>query len=1079
MSEPRIPPDQDQRDLILNCLDRNILVEAAAGTGKTTSMVGRMVALLARGECRIEHLAAVTFTRQAAAEMRGRFQIRLEQEAQAAEGETRATLVRSLDNLERCFMGTIHSFCARMLRERPVEAGVGVDFREVEEAEDKAFKLEAWAEYVTACHQNHDPILKKMSRLGMELRDLKDGFLDLTRFPDVGSWPVEPAEPPDLGPAVEALIDYGRHIRGLLPRLPRDSGNDKLIPKYRRLARMISQADLADPLQVVELLEEFCGSEPSAVKKVWPNGKEMVPEESARWNRMKEDHAEPVTAAWRRLRYNAALEALAPAVAAYDRLREEAALTFQDLLLRAAGLLKTSPRVRSYFRRRFTHILVDEFQDTDPVQAEVMLLLTAHDPAQNDWRCCAPAPGSLFVVGDPKQSIYRFRRADIVTYNQVKEIILKSGGLVASLRANFRTVAPVRDWVNSAFEQVFPQEADEFSPAYTPMEAGREEDQGAEPLGVKTIRIPRSAKNRDQAADYETGLIAARIRQAVDQGLELPRTSGELARGLDRAARPSDFMIISPFRSRLSLFASALSRAGLEHQVVGGTTVNDLDELGLLRNCLGAVLNPHDALALVGTLRGPLFGAGDPELFAFKQAGGVFDFRVEVPESLDHQIKALFADAFERLRSYSSWFRRLPPLAALERMVADLGLAALAGMDREGAMRAGALAKGMELLREWQSRSWTLAGLKDNLDLLLSGEPKVDGISAVWPEEPGVRIMNLHQAKGLEAPVVFLADPQGNDRKYPPTIHVDRSGEQSRGYLPFYQKSGFHKVRWADPPDWEEKKAREERFAQAEENRLLYVAATRAGSGLVVSQRESYKNRNRWQPLEKFLDGAEEMGYPAGDGPEEEQGPRIRPEGVAAQLAEIGTRWIEASRPSYSSGPAKALALTQEDWVEKGWGKGKEWGTVIHNLLEAAMLDPGADLHNLAAAFLSDQELSLEEAPEAVAQVRAVMDSEIWKRAGRADFCLAEAPFETLLEDQTEGGKVHVRGAIDLVFQEEGEYVIVDYKTDNTAGRDPSAILEKYRPQLEIYARAWSALTTQRVKEKGILLVKERLYLTL
>ena len=813
MSEPRIPPDQDQRDLILNCLDRNILVEAAAGTGKTTSMVGRMVALLARGECRIEHLAAVTFTRQAAAEMRGRFQIRLEQEAQAAEGETRATLVRSLDNLERCFMGTIHSFCARMLRERPVEAGVGVDFREVEEAEDKAFKLEAWAEYVTACHQNHDPILKKMSRLGMELRDLKDGFLDLTRFPDVGSWPVEPAEPPDLGPAVEALIDYGRHIRGLLPRLPRDSGNDKLIPKYRRLARMISQADLADPLQVVELLEEFCGSEPSAVKKVWPNGKEMVPEESARWNRMKEDHAEPVTAAWRRLRYNAALEALAPAVAAYDRLREEAgALTFQDLLLRAAGLLKTSPRVRSYFRRRFTHILVDEFQDTDPVQAEVMLLLTAHDPAQNDWRCCAPAPGSLFVVGDPKQSIYRFRRADIVTYNQVKEIILKSGGLVASLRANFRTVAPVRDWVNSAFEQVFPQEADEFSPAYAPMEAGREEDQGAEPLGVKTIRIPRSAKNRDQAADYETGLIAARIRQAVDQGLELPRTSGELARGLDRAARPSDFMIISPFRSRLSLFASALSRAGLEHQVVGGTTVNDLDELGLLRNCLGAVLNPHDALALVGTLRGPLFGAGDPELFAFKQAGGVFDFRVEVPESLDHQIKALFADAFERLRSYSSWFRRLPPLAALERMVADLGLAALAGMDREGAMRAGALAKGMELLREWQSRSWTLAGLKDNLDLLLSGEPKVDGISAVWPEEPGVRIMNLHQAKGLEAPVVFLADPQGNDRKYPPTIHVDRSGEQSRGYLPFYQKSGFHKVRWADPPDWEEKKGQRGAF---------------------------------------------------------------------------------------------------------------------------------------------------------------------------------------------------------------------------------------------------------------------------
>jgi len=112
--------------------------------------------------------------------------------------------------------------------------------------------------------------------------------------------------------------------------------------------------------------------------------------------------------------------------------------------MRAAELLRHEG-VRRYFRRRFTHLLVDEFQDTDPIQAEVMLLLTADNPTEQDWRACKPVPGSLFVVGDPKQSIYRFRRADIVTYNMVKQIIQKNRGELLTLTCNFRTVPAITD----------------------------------------------------------------------------------------------------------------------------------------------------------------------------------------------------------------------------------------------------------------------------------------------------------------------------------------------------------------------------------------------------------------------------------------------------------------------------------------------------------------------------------------------------------------------------------------------------------------------------------------------------------
>ena len=174
--KPQTPPDQAERNLVTSELDKTMLVEAAAGTGKTTAMIARMVALLVAGKCRTDTLAAVTFTRKSTAELRARFQIDLEKAARAAKGEARARLDAAVATVERCFIGTIHSFCARLLRERPVEAGVDVGFQELDEVADARLRQQAWEEYIARLLATDDPILAELEELGIEIRGLGPTF---------------------------------------------------------------------------------------------------------------------------------------------------------------------------------------------------------------------------------------------------------------------------------------------------------------------------------------------------------------------------------------------------------------------------------------------------------------------------------------------------------------------------------------------------------------------------------------------------------------------------------------------------------------------------------------------------------------------------------------------------------------------------------------------------------------------------------------------------------------------------------------------------------------------------------------
>ncbi len=1125
--ERPLPPDIEQRRLIVEELGRNMLVEAAAGTGKTASIVGRMVALLARGECSdIRTMAAVTFTRKAAAELRARFRVALESAVRDAEGVERERLSTALASIEQCFTGTIHSFCGRLLRERPVEAGIDIAFEEIEEETDAVIRTEAWREYCAGLIAGvPGGTLEGLAEVGLQLTDLEDAFKAFAIYPDVGRWPVPSAR--DLAiltdEAIPALGDYVAHMLRLSTDLPRAYGNDTLIQSYLRIPRVVSHYDdLRDPRQLTEILGDQFDRSVRLVQKEWAKEGKLTKDdgkaEELRWNTFREEVVRPVMRAWREARYAPAMRALEEARGLYDKRRaERGQLNFQDLLMKSAALLRDNPHVRRYFRSRFTHLLVDEFQDTDPIQAEVMLLLTASDFDETDWRRCTPRPGSLFVVGDPKQSIYRFRRADIVTYNEVRDIILGGDaaddmGMLVHLSANFRAVEPVIGWVNSVFQPDsttgfiddtgdmlrFPAEGSGESPPYVALKKGRQDGNAGELSGIYSLTIPEGAGNKDPATEYEADLIARFIRSAIDSGVTVSRTTDQLQDGRSEQVDPSDFMIITLSTAGLSTYARKLQEYGIPHQVTGGTALNEVEELGLLLLCLKAVARPDDPVALVAVLRSPLIGVSDAALYRFKKADGHFNYNASLPEDLEPEDARVFDDAFARLRRYHSWLSRLPAVSAIENIVADLGLLALASARPGGDVQAGSLGKALELVRRAQHDVWTTVQLVDYLEQIVAAEEKYDGVSARSDEVPRVRVMNLHKVKGLEAPVVFLANAYG-ESSHEVDLFVDRSGGSVLGFMAIYgPPRGWAKgPLLAHPDDWDALAAREDTFRAAERLRLRYVAATRAGSAMSITRRvPAGKNTNNaWKYFGPHISADRSV-----EDPGEQSPPVLEKKAISIDMAEsaaraITERLLAAERPTHEVSPAKAYALAAsgerapagrsgpdrsppvqgETGVEGEFGV--EWGQAIHELLELAMLHPDADLLAWAQTILAENDIDPAHAASALETVSSVTDSDIWRRALNSPMRLTEVPFEMVLEDVDP--PTLVRGAIDLVFSENGGWVLVDYKTDRVATAEGVELLAKtYSPQLDLYSLAWERCTGESVKEAGLYLTREQTFVT-
>ena len=319
-------------------------------------------------------------------------------------------------------------------------------------------------------------------------------------------------------------------------------------------------------------------------------------------------------------------EEIWPVLRYYEEQKRRAGrLDFLDLLFKARDLVRGDAAVRAALQQRFSHIFIDEFQDTDPLQAEILLLLAADDPAETDWRCVTPRPGKLFLVGDPKQSIYRFRRADVALYQNLKQRLCARGSELEVLSVSFRAIPEIQHMVNAAFAPLMPQDT-ETQPAYVPLQPFR--SGGEQQPAIIALPVPEPYSKFDRITDVQ---IDQSLPDATAAFLDwLLKESGWTITERDAPRqrvriRPRHICMLfrrlnSYGRDITRPYVRALEARHIAHVLVRGGSFNQREEVEAIRNALAAIERPDDELCVYATLRGPLFGFADGVLLRFREA---------------------------------------------------------------------------------------------------------------------------------------------------------------------------------------------------------------------------------------------------------------------------------------------------------------------------------------------------------------------------------------------------------------------------------------------------------------------------
>src|SRR5882724_7834601 len=873
--QAKLLADEAARARIRDDLDTTLVVEAAAGTGKTSALIGRILSGIISGRVSLANIVAVTFTDFAAGELKLRLRSAIEQARQQdCSPETTEFLNQSVRELEEARIGTIHSFCADLLREHPVEAGIDPLFEVA--PDDMTYPLfdlafERWFERQLAnAGEGARRILRRPPRkefgsgrsatLARRPREsgpkpiLRSAALELIKERDFTA-PWKQSEGFDRDSIIDELVremqDLGEWSEAGQP----DQWLTKSLAYLKHYVSEITRVEALGERRDYDGIEaRLFGFLPAWKSKNYRAyfARDTFPKDEllTRRDELKVRVQEFVDKAGAdlapRLR-----EELWLVVEGFEQLKERAGyLDFVDLLLRARNLIRDNRDIRLELQRRFTHIFVDEFQDTDPLQAEILMLLGSDDPDQRDWRQARPVPGKLFIVGDPKQSIYRFRRADVALYQEVKRQVVASGGALVDLNVSFRSVPEIQNAVNAAFAPVMAEES-LTQAKYVPLAPSRD-GYYAQPA---IIALPVSQPYGDfgRVVDWkidesQPGDVAAFLNWLLT---ESGWTVTERGRSEERVPLQARHICLLFRRLRhystdvTREYVQALETFRIPHLLVGGSSFHSREEVEAIRNALTAIEWPDDELAVFATLRGPLFAFTDSQLLSYRSiCSTLHPFKQppdDLPESLAEVVEALgILRELHRRRNRRPIAEGIQTLLSLTRAHAGFanwstGEQALANIMRLTDMARRAERNGLISFRAF-------------LDWLDEQAESGDVGDAPIMEEgvDGVRIMTVHKAKGLEFPVVLLVDITAKDTREP-SKWVD-------------QTAGLSAMRLAGctPIEVQEHADDEMRKEQEEAARVLYVAATRARDLLVVCAVGDH-------PYEGWLATLNPVLYPAED----------------------------------------------------------------------------------------------------------------------------------------------------------------------------------------------------------------------
>ncbi len=1117
-------PDQDSRERIATDLGRTLFVEAGAGSGKTSALVARVVALVRTGVAELANIAAITFTDKAAADLRDRVRRALEDAAATDPSGDAAGRCRSaVEALDGAAFGTLHSFARRILSEHPVEAGLPPRIEVLDEVASGVEFERRWGTFLDTllADASLERTILALLACGVKaaaLRQLAQAFDDNWDLVDERV-PETAAEPPSahamLAPAL-AGIDQVIAWQGAC----REPG-DKLYGRLDEIARYVQRLRSFD--DEVELLEALASSNRPTFK-VGNHGKkenwdldlsQFRAQVSAAAGPLSDLASEVSGACARRL----ACAIRGFTLGAANERRAAGRLEFHDLLVLARRLLRDpvhGPAVRAQLHARYQRVLLDEFQDTDPIQIELAVRIAAAAPCEESsgskpWPEVAVAPGHLFVVGDPKQSIYRFRRADIEVYLLAQRCFALEGAGAVELSTNFRTNAGVIGWVNQVFASLMAESPGSDAPStprpeYRPLSTVRD----LPPVGAAVSVLGRNAHPAGTTAAEvraaEAAQVAAVVANAIHEGWSVGDRYSP--RGW-RPARFSDVAVLVPARTSLPFLEDAFDRASIAFRTESGSLVYATRAVRDLLMVLRAISDPSDHLRIVSALRTPLMGCGDDDLFRFKvQCQGRWSFLDTQPDTVpfDNPVRSGLA-YFRSIYDQRYW---KAPSELLDQVARDRRAFELGFSDR----RARDVWRRLRFVID-QARSWSEA-TGGNLRQYLTWVERQSGegvrvTESVLPEtdDDAVRIMTIHGAKGLEFPITIVSGMSSAPGGARASVQV---------VFPPAGPPGYRFGTAVKTQEFTGRLSVEEQMDRDERIRLLYVACTRARDHLVVSLHrvihKSVPNLDRRTGAEALVAG---MGalldqVPDGVGPDaapaapagavplplqplppmkewsaerelilsrsarptavaataltEEGGPdwgvdvgRPPPDPTAAPDATSAPDPTAAPDPAATAGPAATAApdpglqkrprdLDLPPWLKGRYGTGV--GRAVHGVLQTVDLATGAGTE-AAAAAQCEAEAIPGRTDDVVRLVRHALGSPSVIEAARCPHwreLYACIPIDGRL----------LEGYVDLLYRGPDGLVVLDYKT--SASSDPgdsSRRVRAYRLQGASYALAVGA----------------------
>jgi len=1082
--------DRQARESAETTFDRNVVVVAGAGTGKTTLLVNRLVHLLMKepDPIALTQIVALTFTNKAATEMKVRLRERLTSLAHPEPGhrtaddgavsmralqlryrlderEIAARAETALHDLEKAQIGTLHSFAAHLLRLHPLESGVDPAFQEDDGQRFEEHFTEAWDLWID----------RELGRQGsrhddwrtiLEASDL-ESLRDLARALSSELIDIDAVEGQLRDPRLNQMMkDRLRHLafraRTLL------DAHDR--PKRRKIELMLAAAESlmtqlaergTDPaLELTDEERDCLGKKVGSAVAGWEDS----------------DFSEAdviITTAQQLLDVDTSyfiilLSIVSPLVRSIrTSFAATGWLSFDGLLARAKHLLWKHPLVRERIKREYRAVLVDEFQDTDPVQYDIILAVSERAGSHaSDWRSLVLDQGKLFIVGDPKQSIYAFRRADIEAFDRVVQKIEADGGLISTLTTNFRSDPAVLSPVNDVFDRLF-ERRPLIQPANVRLEAQPQRPPACVDPGVR-FRIV-APNEQDEAFDAEDAARAegeALARWLKDELLTHPHVKAGHVALLFRRLTQAD------------AYLDALRRHGIPYVIEGEKHFYRRQEVIDLVNVLRVLDHPHDRLALAGVLRSPLGGCADSDLYALHTAGWLNDSSEPELLAWSHPRAAAVGLLYRQLAELRRDTATVSLAEAIQLVFDRLPLLELAAASLHGEQAVANLLKVKQAAAALSDRPHlTFSAFVDLMAARLDGQPDEAESPLAEENSDAVQILTIHKAKGLEFPVVLL-----------PGLHQGNGRECSKPVVAYDWSSGTYGLSLGERHTFGAVLIREKCAAreEAERRRVLYVGMTRAKDLLVLSGSVTRRSvgENVLALLQDIGEGApgeattghvkigasriphEVIHAPDRTWPKRSlaKSPELSlvdPQAVAGLWSERSARWASLRGVDWHLTPTTSSA--HPDRARTGpvsGGRSPELarlvGVAAHRILEHwNFAEPAEQMPTQIARALHgisglDDQVLTQELTESLRELLLTFGrSESYQRLRSASILGREVPFVMPWEDGQMMG-----GVIDVIYRLDGRIWLADYKTDRIKAEEAAERARQYAHQAAVYLAA-------------------------